>query len=421
VVNALPERLRQRLYRFGAWYEGVPASWLGQLRAEALSQWVVDKYPRRPYAAMLIGSSNGAAVHLCSALGVPWLPQTLLVPVRRFGVHPDDISRIIAATVQPAQALLRVNPELALYQMHDPNQDRLMSQIMAYFRVKRLRLGATYEQFIEDTVPPGGTLILLECQLSAPAAQVGERHFFQTGGLGDIPLAEYVQGSDRIEAFLRREGSHRHCWEPPEPEGERPESEWGFDPALREDVERLARRRGYRIQRLVFEHPQDLSPLVADFYRRWYRQRGMPGQRLVGESFALCEPCWTLRTGSVPYWSFFAVEAAAARLETYLDRVEPYDDIRLMLFSHGIDSIGLAPIERWQAILARARLHGSFLGVDEQAFPRDFATFVYYYDAMQKLPDRYPLPEAVSLEQVKEFLRQTETRYAVTWCDYAPL
>jgi hypothetical protein len=48
VVNALPERLRQRLYRFGAWYEGVPASWLGQLRAEALSQWVVDKYPRRP-------------------------------------------------------------------------------------------------------------------------------------------------------------------------------------------------------------------------------------------------------------------------------------------------------------------------------------------------------------------------------------
>jgi hypothetical protein len=28
-----------------------------------------------------------------------------------------------------------------------------MTQIMAYFRVKRLRFGATYEQFIEDAVP----------------------------------------------------------------------------------------------------------------------------------------------------------------------------------------------------------------------------------------------------------------------------
>jgi len=189
---------------------------------------------------------------------------------------------------------------------------------------------------------------------------------------------------------------------------------------LREDVERLARRRGYRIQRLIFEHPQDLSPLVADFYRWWYLQRGMPGQRLVGESFALCEPWWVLRTGAVPYWSFFAVEAAAARLEAYLDGVEPYDDIDLMLFSHGIDSIGLAPIERWQAILARARRHGSFLGVDERAFPRDFATFVYYHDAIQKIPERYPLPDAVPLEQVKAFLRQTASRYDVTWCEYEP-
>jgi hypothetical protein len=164
----------------------------------------------------------------------------------------------------------------------------------------------------------------------------------------------------------------------------------------------------------VFEHPQDLSPLVADFYRWWYRQRGLSGQRLLGDSFALLEPWWTLRTGSVPYWSFFAVEEAATRLESYLDGVEPYDYIHLMLFSHGIDSIGLAPIERWQAILDRACQHGSFLGVDEQAFPRDFATFVHYHKEIQNIAERYPLPATMPLQQVDNFLGQTASRYAVT-------
>ncbi|HXJ80501.1 MAG TPA: hypothetical protein VMS64_17705 [Candidatus Methylomirabilis sp.] len=415
VVNKLPSGLRQRLYRMGAWREGLPPEQVGHVRAEALAQWVVEKYPRRRYPAVMIGSSNGALLHLACALGVPWLPQTLLMPVGRRGVHTDDIREIVAATEQPAQELLRANPELAVYQMHDPNQDRLMSQIMAYFRVKRLRLGATYERFIEDTVAPGGTIIVVECQLSAPAAKVGERHFFQTGGLGDIPLKEYVEGSARIEAFLRREGSHRTRWDPPEPDGEHPESEWGFDPALREDVERLAYRHGYRIRRLVFDHPQDVSPLMADFHRAWYRERGMAGQRLIGESFVQCEPWWMLRTGSVPYWSFFSVEDAAARLETYLDETEPYDDIRLMLFSHGVESIGLASIARWRATLARARRGGGFLGVDERAFPQDFSTFVRYHDAMRAIPDRYPLPEAVPVEKFEHFLRRTTSRYAVAW------
>src|SRR5262249_51172650 len=160
------------------------------------SEWVVDQYPRRQYPAVFIGSSNGAAMHLCCAMGAPWLPQTLLVPVRRAGVDLDDIPGIAAATMQSARELLQANPELALYQMHDPNQDRLMSRLMAYFRVKRLELGATYERFIEDTLAPGGTLVLLECRLAAPAARLGPRHFFQTGGLGDIPLEEYVRGSD---------------------------------------------------------------------------------------------------------------------------------------------------------------------------------------------------------------------------------
>jgi hypothetical protein len=106
LVNRLPAAWRQRLYRLGAWREGVPPARLRRLRSEALAQWVVQQYPRRRYPAIMIGSANGAAVHLCCALGIPWLPQTLLVPVRRPHTHPDDIGYVVEATRDSAQELL---------------------------------------------------------------------------------------------------------------------------------------------------------------------------------------------------------------------------------------------------------------------------------------------------------------------------
>jgi len=77
-----------------------------------------------------VGSSNGAVVHLAAALGAPWLPQTLLLPVRHGGVHPDDPAGDLATAVEPARVLLAANPELVLHHMHDANQDRLMIRHM---------------------------------------------------------------------------------------------------------------------------------------------------------------------------------------------------------------------------------------------------------------------------------------------------
>ena len=50
-------------------------------------------YPSRRYPMALIGSSNGAAVHLAAAMGAPWLPQTFMVPVRNPSNDPDDPRR----------------------------------------------------------------------------------------------------------------------------------------------------------------------------------------------------------------------------------------------------------------------------------------------------------------------------------------
>jgi hypothetical protein len=330
-------------------------------------------------------------------------------------VHPDEPTEELQWGREPARVLLAANPELQLHHMFDPNQDRLMARRMAYFRVKRLRLGKTYEQFLSGILAEGATLFIAECGLKWPTTEVGERHVFQFGALGGATPEEFLSGSERVEDYLTRYGSHRRRWDPPEPDGERPEAEWGFEPAFREDLERFARGGGYRVRRIVFEEPEDLSPLVADLYRRWYEERGLPTDRLLVESFILMEPWWALRTGSVPFWMVFNTESSADRLERYLEGTDPYDHIHLMLFSHGVDSVGLAPIGRWRSALRQARKHGGFVGVDERRFPRDFATFVRYHADLKKVPTRYSILGSLSLSRLDEFLGRTGDRYSVRW------
>jgi hypothetical protein len=414
-VNALPRRVREEVYTWSGRSEAVPPKKLDRVRAEDVSRWVVSHYPQRRYPAALIGSSNGALVHLCAALGIPWLPQTFLVPVRRGGVHPDEPAEELEWGRAPARALLAANSELQLHHMFDPNQDRLMARHMAYFRIKRLRLGKIYEQFLEENLSEVATLFVAECKLKWPSTQVRERHIFQFGALGGATPEEFLHGSKRVEEYLARYGSHRRRWDPPEPDGERPEAEWGFEPIFGEDIERFARERGYRVRRIVYDHPEDVSPLVADLYRRWYEERGLPTNHLLVESFILMEPWWALRTGSVPFWMVFNMEPSAEALEHYLEGTKPYDYIHLMLFSHGVDSIGLAPIERWRSVLQRARKHGSFVGVDEGRFPRDFAAFVRYHTDLKKIPSRYPMPRPLPLTWLEEFLGRTNDSYSVRW------
>ena len=86
-----------------------------------------------------------------------------------------------------------------------------------------------------------------------------------------------------------------------------------------------------------------------------------------------------------------------------------------MLFSHGVDSIGLAPIERWRSILQRACKQASFVGVDERRFPRDCAAFVRYHTDLKKIPSRYPIPAPLPLARLDEFLGKASDRYPVRW------
>lgn len=401
----LPAALRHRLYALGGQFEAVPAQRLHALRAEDVSRWVASLYPARRYPAVLIGSSNGAAVHLAAALGIPWLPQTFLSLVESGGIDPDDAEALADAGARAAPALLDHNPDLQLHHMQDPVQDRLMSRRALYFRFKRRRLGAAYECFLCERLQPGGVILLLDCGLRWPVRRIGARHVFQFGGVGATDPWEYIRGGPRVAAFLARHGSRRRAFHAPEPDAEAPEAEWGFAPELARDVERFAAARGLFVRRIAIPTPEALSAPVADLHRRWYARHGEPerARHLLVESFFLVDPWWAMCHRYVPFWTVFNTECSAEALERYLDATPAFEEIRLSLFSHGTASIGLADVARFSELLARATGDASFVGARPSRYPSDFGAPMRFHRALERIAHGgRPPPPALTLGDLEE-------------------
>jgi hypothetical protein len=418
-TNALPRSLRQYLYIAGGRKEALRQDQMDEVTTRGISQWVVDEYPKRKYPAVMIGSANGAMMQLCAALGIPWLSQTVLTPIRRKKrLSADDIKADIEEMKGPAREILKNNPELQVNHMHDPIQDRLMVQQMGYFRIKQLQLGPVYEQFLTDSLPRGATVFVVDCRLSWPTSKIGDRHFFQLGGFGEVTPQEYLKGSPEVDQFLKKRKASVKAWQNiPKPDAERPEAEWGLEPALLDDVRRLAKKRGWKVRRIVFRDPEDMSPLVADFYREWYAKRRIPVTRMLAQSFILVEPWWTIRTGSIPFWLTFNTKCSAQRLHQYLAAHPPLDELYMTVFCNGVKGVGQATIKDWNELLGQANKTGKLLGIDAGRYPSDLGVYFRYHGEIKKIPARYRMPEPVPLAQLDKFLDRESSRYRVRWLE----
>jgi hypothetical protein len=370
-AGQLPWPILRRLYtRVGA-AEAIPARKLDQVDLEEVAESFTAPFTDR-YPAAVIGSSNGAVTHLAAAMGAPWLPQTVLVPVHHKGdaERPDEA---LDFGVRHAPALLDRNPGIALHQMHDSSQDALMVTRMAYFRTKWRQLPGAYSRFLSERLLPSAPVFLVEDRSTWPVTRVGDRHVFQTGGRGGLSPAEHLRKP--------------HA---PAADDEAPEAEWGADPGFIADARRWCEQTGHPVISLRTDGPQQLAAPVADVLREWTHERGGAGDRLIIPSFVIVDPWRTFQLGSIPFWTYFPVQEALASLDHYLDRTAGYSRMDLLMFQHGVDSPGRATPEQFREVARRHGLEFRLLAVDPKKNPHDIGSMARYGPALDKRPKTGP-------------------------------
>lgn len=400
VAGELPWPILRILYtRIGA-SEGIPPDRLGDVDMAAVAASFAAAYPARRYPAVMIGSSNGALTHLAAALQVPWLPDTVLVPVEHAGAHdrPDDV---LAFGAQVAGPLLDRNPDVVLHHMHDPVQDALMAREMSYFRVKWTRLPDAYAAFVADRLELGGRVVLINDRSRWPVARLGPRHVFQVGG----------QGGVEPEELLRRPYT-------PASDEQAPESEWGLPGAFAGDVIDRGGSSGTAVTEICYDHPQDAAGPVAEVLRDWFRRRGEPSDRLVVPSFIVGDPWTSINKALVPFWTFFPVQSALEAFAAYLDMAAPYRDVHLFLFEHGVESEGIATPDEFCAVAARHGARPHLEAVRESKFPHDIGSLARYGQVFARMPSATRPWSPLQVEAALDALRGQP---GVTLVDHEPV
>ncbi|KAL4914808.1 hypothetical protein BDW62DRAFT_189822 [Aspergillus aurantiobrunneus] len=450
VINWLPSYLRDTLYATVGASEATNDV-ASTFDAENITKSIAAHFPaHQKYPAVAIGSTNGALTHLYAAVGISWLPQTLLMPVKRPQAaairHGQlDMTAEMEWGRAAGQTLLDANPDIELYHMADPNQDQLMIRRMAYFRVKFLKLTQAYKRFLLESLEANGTIILVRCGLKWSSTKVADRHYFQSGAVGGLDPKGYIHGSPAVKRFIDSHKSpltamgesisqkHKTDWNAPAPDCEVPEAEWGYAPRLTDDIVAFANEHGFKVKYLDYDHPEDASPLVADAYRQRQEQLRRPTSSILVESFVVMEPWLSLRYNLTPFWTVFSVRPSLERLKRYLGMCRGADkgfrDGFIFLFCSGMHSIGLGRIDEWKGLLGShfasqtaeresSRNPRLVLGTDERAFPKDFGFPARYQTELARAvgeEGQYVMPPNLPLAELEHYMIQNADRYRVSY------
>jgi hypothetical protein len=338
--------------------------------AEEVARWVIDQYPRQRFPGALIGSPHGAAAHLATAMGMPWLPAGFEMAVWWPDGSTDDPAGAMRYGARFAHRFLEANPDLTVRQVHDPTVRGALAGCAVSLFARWRSLPDPYRRFLASQLAPGAPILSLRDARTWPVLDAGSRYTFQLGGpTSGLEPGDFVAAGPDLCQVLRRQGGDRARWRPPSescPEGF---AEAGLEPELEEDVRDWAVGHGRRFHRALYARPEVLSASTADVYRQWLRASGKTGNRLVVECGRLLDPAQVVRAGLVPYWCENATRGSVCGAELWLAGSSPFTSVDVLVEAPGVMSSAVAPMPQWRAVASFGTRRGVVDPVSARGYP----------------------------------------------------
>lgn len=223
---------------------------LANLDVDDLARWFTAHYRHGPgvaYPGVVIGSTNAALAQICTLTRMPWLPQTVMLPLQWEPRCWSSLPAAGALGIQAADAFHGRNPEVALHQSHDEWSGPAAVSGAPRMRAKLRLLPAAYVRFLDSSLATGTVVILLHDESVWPTTRLGQRRVLHIGSRHS-PLP--AQWRDVVI-----------------PDGLSPDAEFGFDPDLDADVARWCVAHGHPLYRVRIPDAQALRPAVTALAR----------------------------------------------------------------------------------------------------------------------------------------------------------
>lgn len=354
LLGSLPAGAAERVIPMVQERSGLEPRLAAEVTTDGLTRNRLLDYQDLPgkFPGAVIGvAQGGATAHLARLIGGPFLPQAFVLTLKG-GAENGDAQTYFNLSRDVAVKITDRNPELISIQHFDPVHDGWLTRRVNHLRLKLTRLPESYYAFIRERVEPGGDIVYLNGGATWLRQRVGTRNYYQAGGWGDIAAEEFYFGSASLLEYASREGLSSAAWKLAGYEIESgPESEWGSEPGLLEDLETFCKCEGYHFSPIRFDDPNQFSRLAFQAYREFLTNQGIVPGGMVIEMFSQFDAGLVHAGNLLPIWLIFNTKDSLRYLKTMLPEIPgglPVFFSALSTFSKTPD---LVPWADWESAL----------------------------------------------------------------------
>lgn len=415
--RSTPEPLRRAAVARAAARAAVAPQHVGEIDGDQIAQWVVEHYPQRWYPGVVFGSPHGGAVHLATAMGVPWLPSEFEMAVHWPQGSVDDPAGALVHGGGVVDRLLGANPGLAVRQVHDPAGRGHLVGCTITLVARWCELPVPYRRFLAACLAPASPVIMLRDARTWPVLDAGTRHSFQVGGpASGLEPDDYLPTSEQLGRVLRHTGGDRSQWRAPAVACPIGFAEHSVEPAFEESVGSWAETAGSALHRVLFPRPEALSAATADLYRGWLRGAGKTGNRCVIECGRLIDPWQVVRAGLVPYWCENAARRTVSAAEWWLAGSSSFSSVDVLPEPPGLDSEAVAGLAQWRAVASFGRRRGALDRVAARGYPGNPVPTRRATEVLRGQPYDLPRPAPLPVGAALGGLRENGTSLGLLVC-----